>query len=109
MERSLDCDVFIIINPQVNVYYLDSVLFKIISVTLFIIWCMWDKKVIENIKMWVEEYVYNACKILFFKKIDFQIARKCVRGWGKFIGFIFLYMCVCLARKFKKFLAFYVR
>ena len=31
---------------------LDMSLFEIITVTLFIMWCMWDKKLIGKIKKW---------------------------------------------------------
>ena len=44
---------------------LDRVLFKIITVTLFMMWFMWDKKVVENIKRWVRKCVYDANEILF--------------------------------------------
>ena len=48
---------------------LDSVLFEIlfgiITIALFVMWCMWDKKVIENIKRWIGKCVYDASKILF--------------------------------------------
>ena len=48
---------------------LDRILFKIlfgiITVTLFVMWCMWDKNVIKNIKKWIEKYIYDANEILF--------------------------------------------
>ena len=31
---------------------------------------MWDKNMIENIKMWVEKYVYDTNEILF-KKMEY--------------------------------------
>ena len=34
-------------------------------VTFFMMWCMWDKKVVGNIKKWVEKCVYDASEILF--------------------------------------------
>ena len=42
-----------------------EILFGIITVALFVMWCMWDKKVVGNIKRWVEKCVYDASKILF--------------------------------------------
>ena len=44
---------------------MDRVLFKIITVVFFVMWCMWDKKMIENIKKWVEKCIYDKSKILF--------------------------------------------
>ena len=44
---------------------LDKVLFEIITIVLFGMWCMWDKKVIGNIKRWVEKCVYDASEIIF--------------------------------------------
>ena len=48
---------------------LDSVLFEIlfgiIIIALFMMWCMWDKKMVENIKKWVGKCVYDASEILF--------------------------------------------
>ena len=50
---------------------LDSVLFEIlfgiITVAFFVMWCMWDKKMVENIKRWIA-CAYDANDI-FFEKI----------------------------------------
>ena len=43
---------------------MDRVLFEIITVVHFVIWCMWDKKIIKKIKRWIEKCVYNASEIL---------------------------------------------
>ena len=45
-----------------------EILFKIITVIFFMMWYMWDKKVIETINRWVEKYIYDANEILFGKK-----------------------------------------
>ena len=41
-----------------------EILFEIITVTLFVMWCIWDNKIVENIKRWIEKYVYDASEIL---------------------------------------------
>ena len=47
---------------------MDRVLFEIIIITFFIMWCIWDKKnVIEDMKRWIEKYIYNTNEILFNK------------------------------------------
>ena len=42
-----------------------KILFGIITITLFVMWYMWDKKLVENIKKWIEKCVYNANELLF--------------------------------------------
>ena len=44
-----------------------EILFRIITITLFIIWYMWDKKMVGNVKRYVEKCVYDTCEILFGK------------------------------------------
>ena len=44
---------------------LDRVLFEIIIIVFFIMWYMWNKKIIDNIKRWVEKYVYGTSEIIF--------------------------------------------
>ena len=51
---------------------MDRVLFEIITVALFVMWSMWDKKTIGNIKMWVEKCVYDTSEILF-EKCDYLL------------------------------------
>ena len=41
-----------------------EILFGIIIIALIVMWCMWDKKVFENIKRWVGKCGYDASKIL---------------------------------------------
>ena len=43
---------------------LDEILFSLIAIALFVLWCIWDKKIIKNIKTWVEKYIYNVNEIL---------------------------------------------
>ena len=33
---------------------------NLITVALFVMWCIWDKKIVGNIKKWIEKYVYDA-------------------------------------------------
>ena len=44
-----------------------EILFGIITVIIFVMWCMWDEKVVENIKKWVGKCIYDASEILFEK------------------------------------------
>ena len=43
---------------------LNRVLFGIFTVALFVMWCMWDKNIIGNIKRWIEKCVYDGSEIL---------------------------------------------
>ena len=54
------------IFTQINLdRVLFKILFEIITVSLFVMRCIWDKKkVIKNIKRWIEKCVYDTIKIL---------------------------------------------
>ena len=42
-----------------------EILFEIITVTLFVMWYMWDKKVIRKIKNCIENYNGDASKYIW--------------------------------------------
>ena len=44
---------------------LNSVLSEIIIIILFMIWYMWNKKIIKNIKNKIKKYIYIASEIIF--------------------------------------------
>ena len=42
---------------------------RVIIIVFFVMWYIWDKKIVENIKSLIEKYVYDASGIyIYFKK-----------------------------------------
>ena len=58
-------------NGFVWIEYYSKYLFGTITVTLFVMWCMWDKKVVKNIKGGLGNVFMMQAKI-FLKKFAIQ-------------------------------------
>ena len=76
---------------------LDRVLFKIINVALFVMWCIWNKKVIENIKKNESENVFMMQTKYYLKKVSKQftlytICRVSVNCWYLIIASTFIFL-----------------